>query len=174
MRPSGRSSGPACLRCSTATRQSTSTGRPNKPSYEQIWDGVLSAGRPIYGVATDDSHKYHDFAPEQSNPGRGWVVVRAPELGQEAIVEALASGDFYASTGVTLTDLEISRELVQLEVQPERDDVYTTRFTGSSGVLLQETTGLETAYRPGGDEGYVRATVRSSNGVKAWTQPVFV
>ena len=149
-------------------------GAPGKPSYEQIWDGVLSAGRPIFGVATDDSHKYHDFAPEQSNPGRGWVVVRAPELGQDAIVEALASGDFYASTGVTLTDLEISRELVQLEVQPERDDVYTTRFTGSSGVLLQETTGLEATYRPSGDEGYVRATVRSSNGVKAWTQPVFV
>ena len=94
-------------------------GAPGKPSYEEIWDGVLSAGRVIFGVATDDSHNYHDFAPWLSNPGRGWVMVQADELAQEAIVDGLASGRFYASTGVTLTRLECSAESIVLEIDQD-------------------------------------------------------
>ena len=115
-------------------------GAPDKPSYEEIWDGVLSAGRVIFGVATDDSHNYHDFAPWMSNPGRGWVMVQADELTQEAIVDSLASGRFYASTGVILTRLECSAEGIELEIDQERDFIYTTRFTGKDGALLAEST----------------------------------
>jgi hypothetical protein len=149
-------------------------GGPGKPGNEAIWDGVLTAGRPIFGVATDDSHNYRDFAPDQSNPGRGWVVVRAPELSQDAIVEALASGEFYASTGVVLAELEESPDSIHLRVERRYDEIYTTRFTGRDGLLIQEVPGLEAEYRPRGNEGYVRATVWSSRGVKAWTQPVFL
>ena len=148
-------------------------GAPDRLSHEQIWDGVLSAGRAIFGVATDDSHSYHDFSREMSNPGRGWVV-RAEELGREAIVEGLASGDFYASTGVTLADLRLSQEAVHLSIEPTGDQAYATRFTGRDGVLLAESVGTEASYRARGDEGYVRATVSSSNGARAWIQPLFI
>ena len=147
-------------------------GAPDKPSYEEIWDGVLSAGRVIFGVATDDSHNYHDFAPWLSNPGRGWVMVRADELTQEAIVDGLASGRFYATTGVTLTRLECSAENIVLEIDQD-DFIYTTRFTGKDGVMLAESTDPSAEYRAGGHEDYVRATVISSSGPRAWTQPVF-
>ena len=148
-------------------------GAPGRPSCEAIWDGVLSAGRVIFGVATDDSHNYHDFVPWLSNPGRGWVMVQADELTQEAIVDGLASGRFYASTGVTLTNLERSAEGIALEIDQERDFIYTTRFTGKEGVLLAESTGLDAQYMADGCEDYVRATVISSSGPRAWTQPVF-
>ena len=149
-------------------------GGPGKPSNEQIWDGVLTAGRAIFGVATDDSHNYHDFSPHMANSGRGWVVVKASKLSQDAIVEGLASGDFYASTGVTLADLDSSPDSVSLRIEQLREELYSTSFTGSNGTPLKEVTGLEASYRPRGGEGYVRATVRSSAGFKAWTQPVFV
>ena len=148
-------------------------GAPDKPSYEEIWDGVLSAGRVIFGVATDDSHNYHDFAPWLSNPGRGWVMVQADELTQDAIVAGLASGRFYASTGVTLTRLEWSVEGIVLEIEQEHDFLYTTRFTGKDGVVLAESTAPVSEYRADGPEDYVRATVISSSGPRAWTQPVF-
>ena len=148
-------------------------GAPDRPSYEEIWDGVLSSGRAIFGVATDDSHNYHDFAPWMSNPGRGWVMVQADELTQEAIVDGLASGRFYASTGVTLARLECSAESIELEIEQERDFIYTTRFTGKDGVLLAESTGLAAEYITNGHEDYVRATVTSSSGPRAWTQPIF-
>lgn len=148
-------------------------GAPDKPSYEAIWDGVLTAGKVIFGVATDDSHNYHEFAPWLSNPGRGWVMVRADELTQDAIVDGLASGEFYASTGVTLRRLERSAEGIRLEIEQERDFIYATRFTGKDGELLSESTGLTAEYRAVGHEVYVRATVVSSSGPRAWVQPVF-
>lgn len=149
-------------------------GGPGRPSNEQIWDGVLSAGRLIFGAATDDSHNYNDFSPAKSNPGRGWVVVRATELTTAAIVEAFSTGEFYASTGVVLTELDVSSESVELAIEQEWDFVYSTRFTGRDGTLLAEQAGLEASYRVRGDEGYVRATVIGSGGTKAWTQPVFL
>ena len=149
-------------------------GAPDKPSTEEIWDGVLSAGRVIFGTATDDSHRYYDYHPGMSNPGRGWVVVRASELTVDAIVDGLATGEFYSSTGIVLAELEQSDESVSLEIEQESDFIYTTTFSGRDGDVLAEETGLSPSYSIRGDEGYVRATVRSSSGGKAWTQPVFV
>lgn len=58
---------------------------PGKLTYEEIWDGVLSAGKLIFGVATDDAHHYHDFTPHLLNPGRAWVVVRAVGLASSSV-----------------------------------------------------------------------------------------
>ncbi len=149
-------------------------GAPGKPSTEEIWDGVLSAGRVIFGTATDDSHHYYDFHPGMSNPGRGWVVVRARERTVDAIVDGLATGEFYSSTGIVLTELEQSDESISLEIEEEKDFIFTTTFSGKDGIVLSEETGPRPSYAIKGDEGYVRATVRSSSGGKAWTQPVFV
>lgn len=149
-------------------------GGPGKFSYDEIWDGVLSAGVVVFGVATDDSHNYHDFSPAKSNPGRGWVCVRAAELSQDAIVDGLATGEFYASSGVVLKELEASEDCIRLEIEPEPFRLYTTRFTGKDGKLLAEVDGNEAEYVPTGDEGYVRAVVTSSGHMKAWTQPVFL
>ena len=148
-------------------------GGPGKSSYEEIWDGVLTAGKVISGVATDDSHKYYDFHPGMSNPGRGWVVVRAAELSVEAIIDGLASGGFYSSTGVTLSELDVSQNSVRLSIEQETRHIYTTRFTGKGGTILAEVAGLEAEYNLRGDESYVRATVTSSGNTKAWVQPVF-
>ena len=147
-------------------------GAPGRPSCEEIWDGVLGAGKVIFGVATDDSHHYKDFASSQANPGRGWVVVRAEELTAQAIVEALASGEFYASTGVVLAEVESTQQYISVRIEAERDFVYATSFLGRGGVTCAEVVGAEATYVMRGDEGYVRAVVKSSCGPKAWTQPV--
>ncbi len=166
--------GTSLLEIYTGDPTNNSIGALGKLSVEQIWDGVLSAGKPIFGVATDDSHHYHDFAPHLLNPGRAWVVVRSSELSQEAIVSALAAGDFYASSGVTLAELETSRSDIYLRVEPEKGALYWTDFIGKDGMILSQVEGTEAVYRIRGDEGYVRAQVMSSRGFKAWTQPVFL
>ena len=149
-------------------------GAPGKPGYEEIWDGVLSSGRMIFGAATDDSHNYKDFHPTRSNPGRGWIVVQAEALEVEALLEGMSHGRFYASTGVELAELDQSPESISLRVAAEMDFIYTTAFIGHGGKILQESTGPEASYEPNGDEQYVRAVVRSSGGTKAWTQPVLI
>ena len=149
-------------------------GGPGKYSYDQIWDGILSEGSVVFGVATDDAHNYHDFVPGKSNPGRGWVVVRAVEFTQEAIVGALETGEFYASTGVSLADLEATPEKIKVEIDPAPFQVYSTKFIGKNGIVLLQTDGVSAEYSPSGEEGYVRTVTTSSGNTKAWTQPVFL
>jgi hypothetical protein len=101
-------------------------------------------------------------------------MVRAEELSERAILAALTTGDFYASTGVSLNDLETSKDSVSLTIEQNAIQTYTTTFVGKGGATLAEEPGLEAGYSIRGDEGYVRARVDSSWGARAWTQPVFL
>jgi len=149
-------------------------GGPGRMSCEEIWDGVLSGGMVIWGIATDDAHTYDEDLPTRAYPGRGWVHLRAEELTVPAILAALNAGEFYASTGVTLSSLDWSQASISLEVSPVEGVTYTTTFSGRNGAVLATSDGARAAYAIKGNEGYVRATVRSSTGKKAWTQPVFL
>ena len=149
-------------------------GAPGRPSYEEIWDKVLSSGKPIFGVATDDSHNYKDFSPELSNPGRGWIMVQSDQPNYQGIMSALAQGSFYASTGVELYEYQSHPKLISLSIKQERDYIYTTTFIGNNGAKLASSTSLSPSYQPKGDEKYVRTMVQSSSGTKAWTQPMFI
>lgn len=149
-------------------------GAPGKPSCEEIWDRVLTTGQRIYGIATDDAHTYDEFRPERANPGRGWVYVRANELTEATILEALTTGNFYASTGVTLVDLDISSNSISLTLEPSETQEFTTQFIGKEGTVVLEDGSLRPSYSFQGDEGYVRVMVQSSSGSKAWTQPFFL
>ena len=149
-------------------------GDSNRPSCEEIWDKVLTAGIQIYGIAADDAHIYDEFLPERANPGRGWVYVRASELTEESVLDALSTGEFYASTGVTLLELSTSLDSISLTIEPIGNQLFTTRFIGKDGIVLSEGSGLQASYTIQGDEGYLRARVLSSSGAKAWIQPLFL
>ncbi|MDQ8165355.1 MAG: CehA/McbA family metallohydrolase [Gemmatimonadota bacterium] len=147
------------------------------PSHEAVWDSLLTRGKVIWGVADDDSHS---FKPEDADkleltrPGRGWVVVRADTLTPGAIVGALRRGDFYSSTGVTLRTLAASRSELKIEIALNSDARYRTEFVGRGGRVLATVHGLNARYAITGNEGYVRARITDSNGLKAWTQPVII
>ena len=146
------------------------------PSTEELWDRLLSRGQVIWGVASDDSHNYGRFDdPNLPHPGRGWVVVRADELTPAAIASALEHGEFYASNGVTLVDYAAGPAEIAIKIRGDRNvSRFTTRFIGTGGKVLAEVAGMTPAYRPRGDEGYVRAAITDSNGRRAWTQPFFL
>ena len=165
-------SGAACMEI--ASQVTNDNGAPGRYSTTQIWDNVLSAGRPIWGVAVDDTHHYYDFAPGKQNPGNGWVYVRAAELTQDAIVDGIERGEFYASTGVELDELDIDDEGISLTVRQHEDWEYMVTFTGRGGTTFGHIAGTDATYRFRGDEGYIRATITCSNPIKAWTQPVFL
>lgn len=168
-------------------------GDATHPSVEALWDVVLArrlrdlGGPPLLGLASDDAHHYFLGANGVAAPGRGWVVVRAEALTPDAITRALLEGDFYASTGVRLTDVRAGPRGLALSIAPEPGVTFTTRFVGTRragevGAVLAEVGGLEPAYAFTGDELYVRAVVTSSrphpNGYlidepeRAWVQPV--
>jgi len=150
-------------------------GGGGSPSPEEMWDLILSNEKLIYGIAVDDAHHFKgEFAPDRSNPGRGWVMVYASELSALGILEAMENGNFYASTGVTLSDYGATAEGIKISIAEQPTFKYTTYFTGDSGKLLSVLNGPTVSYRFTGEEKYVRARVRDSMGHLAWTQPVFL
>jgi len=150
-------------------------GGGGSPGLEEMWDITLSAGNRIYGIAVDDAHEFKVFGREHSNPGRGWVNVRARELSVEAILESLEKGHFYSSTGVVLTNVEWFSDGLQIDIVPAKNDgvKYIVDFIGKDGELLERSFDNNSSYtlRPG--QPYVRAKVTSSDGEMAWVQPVF-
>jgi hypothetical protein len=92
---------------------------------------------PIYGTASDDVHNYApDRKPTDRNkcyPRQGWIMVRAKDLSNTTLIQALSNGDFYSSTGVTLDLLEFnpSTKTLSIKVKPEAGITYTIRFNGS-------------------------------------------
>lgn len=150
-------------------------GGGEMPGLEEMWDIILSSGKLLYGLATDDAHDFkRPGDPSASGPGRGWVVVRAPRLGAREVLAALENGDFYASTGVELADVQRSTSRIEIRIKPDSWSKYTTRFIGRDGKVLAESSANPARYDIKGDEGYVRAVVLESNGKKAWVQPVML
>lgn len=167
---------------------------------DRVWDILLTerlavlGKEPMMGLATDDSHNYHNDPKKLSHPGRGWVMVRAPKLEVGALIAAMEAGDFYASSGVTLKDVRRSANELALEIEAEPGVTYTTEFIGTRtnfdrtsqpvadangaalrvtqryskdiGTVLAKVEGTSASYTLKGDEIYVRAHVRSSK-VKA-------
>lgn len=144
------------------------------PSVESMWDRMLTAGKKIYGVAVDDMHHLQRFWDADAvHPGKAWVVVRAEQRDVKSILAALARGDFYASNGVELEDMILDAKSITVKVREKNFARYRVQFIGSGGTVLQETPGLSATYAMKGNEKYVRAKVIDSNGLAAWTQPVF-
>jgi hypothetical protein len=101
-------------------------------------------------------------------------MVRAAKLEARALLEAMERGDFYASTGVTLTDYETTADAVRVTVKKDGWSRYRIEFIGKGGAVLDTATDSPAEYRIRGTEGYVRAKITDSNGHFAWTQPVVV
>jgi hypothetical protein len=165
-------------------------------SSERIWDIVLALrlgkyGLPIvYGLATDDAHRYHEWGVGKVNPGRGWIMVQAPYLTPEAIVKGIESGAFYASTGVKLKDVRRDNNRLTISIEPEEKVAYKTQFlvtmrdapldasatldqkgkpldvtktySAEIGKVVSETESLTPTYEFTGKELYVRAKVTST------------
>ncbi|MEQ8763995.1 MAG: histidinol-phosphatase [Planctomycetota bacterium] len=172
-------------------------GDAEHASMEQLWDMALTLRLTtldlglLYGVATDDSHEYFETGLGKTNPGRGWVMVWSESRDPDTVVTAMREGEFYASSGVSLTKVHATPKSLEVAIDAEEGVTYTTRFIGTRGLsggagplgeILAETTANPAKYTFDGDELYVRATVTSSkkhpnpyakdDPEMAWVQPV--
>lgn len=148
-------------------------GGDGKPGTEEMWDKLLTDGRFFYGTAADDAHAFKRFYRELPNPGRGWIWVRAEAQTPKAIKDAMARGQFYASTGVTLDDVQTTGGKLGLKINRWGNEVYNTDFITDGGRVVKTVGGLEPSCDLPAGSKYLRAKVTSSNRYYAWTQPMF-
>ena len=132
---------------------------------EDQWDALLSAGHQVIGTVVDDCHYYTtDF-------NQGWVQVYANACTANEIIAALQQGNFYGSTGATLSIAVASGTIVVTTPLAS-----TIEFITLGGTVAQITTAATAAlYTVQAGDGYVRVRVtRTADGLQAWTNPIYV
>ena len=174
-------------------------GTDELPSVEEKWDSLLTAGKKIYGVSSDDAHEFKTWGPEISNPGRGWVMVESDALTPDAITDALSKGKFYATSGVILSTVKITKSSYELTVDAPATTTstsgefvmgfknehakagFTIEFITDGGKVIQTVEGTSAKMDVPPDVTYLRAKVTYSTKRAgymeqffAWTQPVFL
>ncbi len=80
------------------------------------WEDVLSDGKEIWGIASDDRHTgneqdTHDFA-------KGWIHVKAADRSATAILDAIRGGMFYSSTGPQIQNIKIEDGHIHVATSP--------------------------------------------------------
>ena len=106
------------------------------PGTDRMWDIVLAMRLhqgldPLFGLAVDDTHDYYKHKIGKSNPGRGWVMVKAQALNAENIIASLEKGNFYSTTGVILEDIQINDRTLTIHIREKTDVAYRTQFIGT-------------------------------------------
>jgi len=146
---------------------------PGAASATDRWDQLLSAGRRVWGFANDDSHRPWEVA-------RAWNVVQL-EAGDgspdpSAIVDALAAGRFYATTGVSVRDVAVSGGRLRVETAA----ADRIRLVSDHGVVQQTAAGPSATFRVPdqlvhrSEHSYVRVECLGRGGDAAWLQPMFL
>ncbi len=168
------------------------SGDSDHISTELMWDLIniayIENNKPLmYGLATDDSHHYHVKGSKWSNAGRGWIMVNADSLNPASIINAMEEGQFYASTGVELKNLNLNNNTLNIEVEKDAGISYRISFIGckkgkSEPEILMSVEGDKASFELTDEILYARCKITSSkkhdNPIEdlffetAWTQPV--
>ena len=145
------------------------------------WDELLESGRLCPAIGTDDSH-HPGFDSDLA-----WTWVRARELSQQAVLDALADGTFYSSTGPRLLDVRLDGSALEVRCTPCRSvTLVSGRATGASvnvGRLGYRHAGRELSCDENGlvaharlevppSARHVRIEVTDAEGRKAWGNPL--
>jgi hypothetical protein len=129
------------------------------------WDRLLGSGRKVWGFANDDSHNEEDVE-------LGWNVVRAKDRSIGSIVSALATGSFYASTGITLNRIEAYGRTLHVSAENAERVIVVADY--GRRILTSNTNELTFNVPYDFSYSYVRVECYGGAEKVAWTQPFFI
>ena len=154
---------------------------------EQIWD-VVNAWRAtndqplLLGMGSDDRHNY-------DGESKGWTMVRSATLEQNALFDAILSGDMYPSNGLDFEEISFDGKTLNVKIDVKEEDAYKIVFVGTKkgydptckivevaasetnperkvesysdeiGIVLETVDGTEGSYTLKPDDLYVRAKI---------------
>jgi hypothetical protein len=139
----------------------------DRPDGFAIADLLLSEGRQLSMIATDDAH----FS-EPDHFG-GWVMVKTTENAPDALLAALKRGDFYSSQGPELRDVRVEGDVVVVESSAVVSVIAMGRGTGARAVHGQSMTRAEVPLERLSDSPWLRVAVIDAGGRRAWSNPIW-
>jgi hypothetical protein len=125
---------------------------------------LLRTGRHVWGYANDDSHA------ETGDVELGWNMVDAPDRSPKAIIDSLATGRFYASTGVTITGIHVDGMRITIETA-DAERIVALRDTARRHAVA-DARSITGEVPP--DATYMRFECWGRGERFAWTQPFMV
>ena len=143
-----------------------------KGDASMLWDELLAGGADLAAIATDDCHR----KPQQADDlGFGWVVVRAARLSAGEVLAALAGGDFYASTGPDIEDVDLRRTPGGLRARVRctpcrRVHFLCDRGLGRSAHAASDLMS-EAEHTVSAEASYLRVVCEDAAGRWAWSNP---
>jgi hypothetical protein len=140
----------------------------DRPDGAAIADLLLTEGRRLSLIATDDAH----FS-EPDHFG-GWVMVKAEENEPEALLAALKRGDFYSSQGPELRDVVVEGDHVVVECSAAVSVVAMGHGTGAKAVHGASMTRAAVPLARLNDSPWLRVAVIDAAGKRAWSNPIWL
>ena len=140
-------------------------------NHEETWDMLLSNGRQVWGVATDDCHDTTD----STNFNCGYIQVLSNVNSENTILSAIKNGQFYAIVkGHDLTISFDENTKTITATSSKNSNIYFISENGIVGTHNGVTTATYTI--PDTDKIYVRVkSVDASDTSKcAYSQPIFL
>ncbi|GAC1383757.1 MAG: CehA/McbA family metallohydrolase [Herpetosiphon sp.] len=133
---------------------------------EPYWDDLLRRGHRRWGFATDDSHW------RQPDHGGGWIMVKAEDRTEQALIDAIRAGHFYSSGGPTIEDITLTDTRLEIFCSPVESIVWTAGRRGWSSHAKHKETITHAVFdiQPGS---FVRVQVVDRQGRVAWSNPLF-
>ena len=143
-----------------------------------LLDELLGEGSRLAAIATDDAHFRHG----DHDAFGGFVEVKAESLDPDALLAALKAGEFYASQGPQLIDVDVSPGEIRVECSPVN---AISLVTGTSRALSRIGSHIASAtfdlahvqkqaWADPGAIKWFRVVVIDAAGRRAWTNPVWL
>lgn len=139
----------------------------DRPDGAGIADLLLTEGRKLSLIATDDAH----FS-EPDHFG-GWVMVKATENTPDALLAALKRGDFYSSQGPQIHDVHLDGDKVVVECSAAVSVIAMGWGTGAKGVHGHSMTRAEVPLDRLLGSPWLRVSVIDAAGKRAWSNPIW-
>jgi hypothetical protein len=149
----------------------TSADHSDKVDSWYMLDLMLNRGRRYFALATDDAH----FNPRRHDSFTGWTMVKSTSNDPEALLQALKDGRYYSSTGPELHNVTVNPATMTVTVDCSPvSHIFVTgkqnlaRMEFGDGITRAEFK-LENFETP-----FIRVTVRTADGKRAWTNPIWL
>lgn len=137
----------------------------DRPDGWAINDLLLSEGRRLSAVATDDAHFY-----EPDHFG-GWTMVKAEENDPDALVAALKAGHHYSTQGPEIRRVELTDKAVVVECSAAVSVIVQGFGQAARAVhglsMTRASVDLERFWK----SPWIRVTVVDAAGRRAWSNP---
>lgn len=138
----------------------------NEKNNIKYWHELLKKNgpeNPIWGIASDDTHKKEDIDND-------WLMVKVVDISEEALYKTLKKGAFYSTQGPIL-----NFTVEENHIKVNSNKILQIKFINANNKLLQLNESSNCSYQVKGNEGFIRIeAIDKSTACKAWSQPFWL